>query len=100
MECNGIEDEIRIEMAASHALSPTQGSDVYHSGHQKITIDRMLECAVALNWNSLTRGDEDPAMQVEYRTGSSHALQYLKLWSSTKRGVWKLICEYWMQPSA
>jgi hypothetical protein len=87
-------------MAASHALLPTEGgSDANHSG-QKLTIDRMLECGVALNWTSLTRGDEDPAMQVEYRTGSSHALQYLKLWSSTKRGVWKLICEYWMQSSA
>jgi hypothetical protein len=100
MDCNREEDEIRIAMAASHALSPTQGSDLNHSGHQKITIDHLLECAVALNWNSLTRGDEDPAMQVEYRTGSTHALQYLKLWSSTKRGVWNLICEYWMQSSA
>lgn len=88
-------------MAASHVLSTTEGgSEANHSGHQKMTIDRILECAVTLNWNSLTRGDENPAMQVEYRTGSSHALQYLKLWSSTKRGVWKLICEYWMQSSA
>jgi hypothetical protein len=98
VDCNGAEDELRIEMAATHELLHTHGeTGVNH--RQKITVDRMLECAVALNWNCLTRGDEDPAMQVEYRTGSSHALQYLKLWSSTKRGVWNLICEYWMQSS-
>lgn len=36
-------------------------------------------------------------MQVEYQTGPSHSLEYLKIWSSATRGYWNLVCEYWMQ---
>jgi len=88
-------------MAASRTLLRTQhGIHVNHSGHDNTTIDRILECAVALNWNGLSQADETTAMQVEYRTGSSHAVEYLKLWSSTTRGVWNLVCEYWMQSTS
>jgi len=88
-------------MAASHTLLRTQdGIDANRSGHKNTTIDRILECAVALNWNGLTQADETTAMQVEYRTGPSHSLDYLKLWSSSTRGVWNLVCEYWMQSSS
>jgi hypothetical protein len=69
------------------------------SGHHETTIDRILECAVVLNWNSLIQAGEEPAMQVEYRMGSRHSLDYLKLWSSVERGIWNLVCEYWMQSS-
>ena len=85
-------------MAASQTPLRTDGGiDVNRSGQEKTTIDRILECAVALNWNGLTQADKTTAMQVEYRTGPSHSLEYLKLWSSTTRGVWNLVCEYWMQ---
>jgi len=85
-------------MAALQTLLGTQdGIDVNRSGNGNITIDRILECAVALNWNGLTQGDETTAMQVEYQTGPSHTLEYLKIWSSTTRGYWNLVCEYWMQ---
>ena len=88
-------------MAASQTLLRTHdGIDVNRSGHGKTTIDRILECAVALNWNGLSQAEETTAMQVEYRTGPSHALEYLKLWSSTTRGVWNLRCEYWMQSTS
>lgn len=87
-------------MAAPQALLRTNdGIDVNRSGRGNTTIDRILECAVALNWSGLTQADETTAMQVEYRTGTSHSLEYLKLWSSTTRGVWNLVCEYWMQSS-
>jgi hypothetical protein len=87
-------------MAAPQTLLRTQdGIDVNRSGHGDTTIDRILECAVALNWSGLTQADETTAMQVEYRTGTSHSLEYLKLWSSTTRGIWNLVCEYWMQSS-
>jgi len=87
-------------MAASHTLLRTQdGIDVKRSS-ENTTIDRILECAVALNWSGLSQADETTAMQVEYRTGPSHALEYLKLWSSATRGVWNLRCEYWMQSSS
>ena len=71
--------------------------DLNRAGRGNISIDRILECAIELNWNGLTQADETTAMQVEYRTGPSHSLEYLKIWSSTTRGYWNLVCEYWMQ---
>lgn len=86
-------------MSASLALSHTDsGIDRNRSGHEHTTIDRILQCAVALNWKSLTANDT-AAMQVEYRTGPRQSLEYLKLWSSSSRGFWNLVCEYWMLSS-
>lgn len=85
-------------MSAPLALPHINGGfDGDHSG-QKQTIDRILQCAIALNWKSLA-ADEKTAMQVEYRTGPQHSLEYLKLWSSSARGFWNLVCEYWMVSS-
>src|SRR5690348_1022235 len=78
-------------------LRTDDGIDLNRTGRGNISIDRILECAVALNWNGLTQADETTAMQVEYQTGPSHTLEYLKIWSSTTRGYWNLVCEYWMQ---
>ena len=87
-------------MAASRTLltSPSEA----HSRHvtpENATLDRILECAVALNWKELTKADEATAIQIEYRTAARHFLDYLKFWFSTERGHWRLICEYWMQSS-
>lgn len=82
-------------MPASDALSGSREENKQSS--QNTTIDRMLECAVALNWNALASTSEATALQVEYRVGLGRSLDYLKLWSSTTRGVWNLVCEYWMQ---
>jgi len=85
-------------MSAPLALPHINGAiESNHSGHEQ-TIDRILQCAVALNWKSLA-ADETTAMQVEYRTGPQHSLEYLKLWSSRARGFWNLVCEYWMLSS-
>ena len=87
-------------MSASLALSHNDsGIDRNRSGQGHTTIDRILQCAVALNWKSLTQSDDTAAMQVEYRTGPRQSLEYLKLWSSTSRGIWNLVCEYWMLSS-
>jgi hypothetical protein len=81
-------------MATSDELS---GTSERIDNKRSATIDRILECAVALNWNALAQIDEATALQVEYRIGPRQSLDYLKLWSSATRGVWKLVCEYWMQ---
>jgi hypothetical protein len=88
-------------MSASPAQSYTNGGSGSHnhSGHEQTTIDRILQCAVALNWKSLT-ADETTAMQIEYRTGPRQSLECVKLWSSTSRGYWNLLCEYWMLSSS
>jgi len=36
-------------------------------------------------------------MHIEYQTGDGGSLQFVKFWSSTVWGEWKLICELWMQ---
>lgn len=87
-------------MAASHTVPRSQnGLELKRIGHKRTTIDRMLECAVSLSWKDLTQPDEATSIQVEYRTGSRHSLEYLKIWSSTERGYWHLVGEYWMQSS-
>jgi len=87
-------------MAALHTVPRARGGpDLKNTGHERTTIDRILEFAVTLNWKDLTQPDEATSIQVEYRTGLHHSLEYLKLWSSTKRGYWHLIGEYWMHSS-
>jgi hypothetical protein len=34
---------------------------------------------------------------VEYESGSQDAIDWLKVWSSTKWGYWSLVGEYWMR---
>src|SRR5579864_8695005 len=88
------------------AVSPTVpgihhgGLNLKAVGQTRTTIDRIVECAVTLNWKDLTRSEEASSIQVEYRTGPQHALEYLKIWSSSQRGYWHLIAEYWMHSSA
>lgn len=57
----------------------------------------MLECAVILNWEDLMQAAANSGLiQIEYPTGPSDSLEYLKIWSSGTRGYWKLVCEYQM----
>ena len=88
-------------MAASHAIltATSETSSINVAQEKTTTIDRILECAAVLNWQDLARADEETSIQVEYRTAASHELNYVKFWSSTVRGHWRLICEYWMQSS-
>lgn len=64
------------------------------------TIDRILECAVYLNWKDFASGSSPTALRLEYRTGPTSLLKRLKLWSSVLPGHWKLVCDYWMEPNA
>lgn len=63
------------------------------------TIDRIIECAVYLNWKDFAFDSSPVAVRMEYRTGPARSLKCLKLWSSVSRGHWKLVCEYWTEPN-
>ena len=63
------------------------------------TIDRILECAVYLNWKDFASDSSPMAVRMEYRTGTTQSLKCLKLWSSASRSHWKFVCEYWTQPN-
>ena len=61
------------------------------------TIGRILECAVCVNWKDFAGTSSPTAMRFQYRIGPYQLLKHLKLWLSTSRGHWKLVCEYWME---
>jgi len=42
------------------------------------------------------RGTEAGLIHIEYGFAPGSTLDYLKVWSSIKRGHWLLACEYWM----
>jgi hypothetical protein len=67
-------------------------------GVQTIQLDRTLECAVVLSWDELMPSATSGLIHIEYRTGSDGLIDYLKIWSSTIRGYWQLVCECWMRP--
>jgi hypothetical protein len=59
------------------------------------SLEQSLENTVILSWNELMPTAVSGVIQVEYHLGPEHLLEYLKVWASSKRGQWNLICEYW-----
>lgn len=63
---------------------------------ERIRIDHVLESAVVLSWKELLRGRRAGVVHVEYGVAPEPSLQYVKIWLSTRRASWDLMCEYWM----
>ena len=61
----------------------------------KIGLARILESAVVLSWHDLMESSPG-TVHIECSNGPDRALEFLKIWSSTVRGEWSLVCEYWM----
>jgi len=59
------------------------------------SLDRVIENAVVLSWSELMPKATRGIIHVEYHSGPERLLEYLKVWSSTERGYWNLVCEYW-----
>jgi hypothetical protein len=62
------------------------------------SLDQVLTSAVVLNWKDLMGGAQPGLIHIEYHTDNQRSLQYLKVWSSTAKGYWQLVCEYWVRP--
>ena len=62
-----------------------------------IQLDRILENAVALNWKDLVQA-AGGLLQIEYHIGGGRSVDSLKMWGSTTRGYWSLICDYSINP--
>ncbi len=58
-------------------------------------ISRVLQSAVILSWDELIPRDTSGSVHIEYGTGAAGAIDFLKILSSTTRGHWNLVCEYW-----
>lgn len=61
----------------------------------KPSLEVALKDSVVLSWNELMPSTPNGVINVEYHTGPEHLLEYLKVWASSERGYWTMICEYW-----
>ena len=65
---------------------------------QTARLDRTLEYAVVQSWDQLVSDSSSGLIQIEYQTGADGSLDFFKIWASTVRGRWDLICEFWAKP--
>ena len=72
------------------------GSMAEHVNDKDLRLDHTLEAALKAHWNELMPETDAGLIQVEYRTEKDGNLQYLKIWASTDRSGWNLICEQWV----
>ena len=66
---------------------------------EKQNLERVLESAIVVSWDDLTRDAQTALIQIEYAFAQTDTLDYLKVWSSLTRGHWLLACDYWMSAS-
>ena len=67
--------------------------------HQDQSLERILESAIVVPWNDLVSGAQAGLVHIEYELAPDRTLDSLRVWSSTSRGHWLLVCEYWMSSS-
>ena len=57
-----------------------------------VPLDRILNSAVIVNWDSLALGSVMAAVRIEYQTGAEGSVQTLKLWAR-RNEYWSLVCD-------
>ena len=65
---------------------------------QDKTIEQILESTAIVSWSDLMHG-RSGMFFIEYGLAPSGSMDYVQLWSSTKRGYWLLACTYRMSAS-
>jgi hypothetical protein len=60
-----------------------------------INLEQLLDYAVQAGWNDLEPAATLAQVRVEYHPGGDVPLEFVKVWASTVRGTWSLVCEYW-----
>ena len=60
----------------------------------KQNLEGIFEFAVRASWGDLMPGSQSGLVHVEYDYSPSGSVDLLQIWSSTKRGHWRLACEY------
>jgi len=53
---------------------------------------------VVINWSDLVRGAIPGLVHVEYHVGEERIIDDLRIWSSTARGYWSLVCHCSIDP--
>ena len=77
-------------MIANSTLSPAAS----------LQLDAMLAGALVLNWSDLMPELTSGLIHVEYHVGPRGSVEYMKVWASTTRGHWDLVCEHFMRSGA
>lgn len=62
-----------------------------------IPFDEVLADALVLSWNDLMPEPSSGLIHIEYHVELLGPIEFLKVWASTVRGEWGLICDYWMR---
>lgn len=57
-----------------------------------IPLDRILNSAVIVHWNSLGLGSAMAGVRIDYHTGAEGSVESLKLWACCAE-YWRLICD-------
>ncbi len=60
----------------------------------KQNLEGIFEFAVRASWGDLMPGPQSGLVHVEYGYSPGGSVDFLQIWSSTKRGHWRLACEY------
>src|ERR1700684_3066902 len=64
---------------------------------ETVRVDAMLTDAVVLSWDDLMPEASSGLIHIEYHVEPLGSVEYMKVWASTVRGYWKLVCEHWMR---
>ena len=65
-----------------------------------IEMDVVLSDAVILSWSDLMPELMSGLIHIEYHVEPMGSVEYMRLWASTIRGHWDMICEHWMRRDA
>ena len=65
---------------------------------ESVPLDHILESAVVINWSDLVRGAIPGLVHVEYQVGEERLIDNVRIWSSTTRGYWSLVCHCSIDP--
>jgi len=69
----------------------------YLPATDSIQVDTILSDALVLNWGDLMPELTSGLIHIEYHVEPLGSVEYMKVWASTIRGYWSLICEHWMR---
>lgn len=65
---------------------------------EPMALDHILESAVMINWTDLVRGTTPGQVHIEYHIGEERLVDNVRIWSSTARGYWSLVCHCSIDP--
>ena len=65
---------------------------------EPVPLDHILESAVVINWSDLVRGAIPGLVHVEYPIAEERLIDDVRIWSSTARGYWSLVCHCSIDP--